>query len=104
LYEKTTDLDLMSFDYTKEGSMSTMFAEEAMGDPTFRAVADYVETRVVRRVTSKVATVGLGAFSAVSRVKWIKYVARGGVRFIPVIGYGMLAYDLYNLGEELEMY
>ena len=79
-------LDPVDFDYTKEGSMSTMFAEEAMADPTFRAVADYVETRVVRRITSKVAAVGLGAYASVSRVKWIKYLARGGVRFIPTVG------------------
>ncbi len=68
------------------------------------AVGVYFRTRVERRAASKIATVGVTAFSRASRVTWIKYFSKGIVRFIPIVGYGMLAYDLYNLGDDLDLY
>jgi hypothetical protein len=39
-----------------------------------------------------------------SKVTWLKYTTKGASRFIPIVGWGLLAYDLYNLGEDLELY
>jgi hypothetical protein len=39
-----------------------------------------------------------------SKVTWLKYTTKGVSRFIPIVGWGLLAYDLYNLGEDLDLY
>ncbi len=68
------------------------------------AFRDFALTRGGRTVTR---TIGLSALSGIyhaTKVRWIRYTVKGAVRFIPVIGWGLLAYDLYNLGEDLDLY
>ena len=68
------------------------------------AFRDFIATRGERRFTAAVVTSGLSFAAQASRVTWVKYTFKGMVRFIPIIGWGMLAYDLYNLGEDLDLY
>ncbi len=68
------------------------------------AFRDFAVTRGERRFTAAVVSSGLSLASQASRVTWVRYAFKGMVRFIPIIGWGMLAYDLYNLGEDLDLY
>ena len=65
---------------------------------------EFLHTRAGRKLHAGIALHGVRAFGAVSRVTWVKYASKGIVRFIPVIGWGLLAYDLYNLGDDLDLY
>ncbi len=65
---------------------------------------EFMHTRAGRKLHAGIALHGVRTFGAVSRVTWVKYVAKGITRFIPVIGWGLLAYDLYNLGDDLDLY
>lgn len=67
----------------------------------------FVGTRVKRSANRAVATtVATGAleYATGAGITWLGYGARGALRFIPILGWGLLAYDLYNLGEDLEFY
>ena len=67
------------------------------------AVADFLETRAGRRIQRSV--IGAGASALVSTpYRFVRYGAKGALRMIPVLGWVLLAYDLYGLGEDLEMY
>ncbi len=65
---------------------------------------EFLHTRAGRKLHAATALYGVRSFGAVSRVTWVKYIAKGITRFIPIIGWGLLAYDLYNLGDDLEFY
>ena len=68
------------------------------------AFRDFAITRAGRHVTSTVVGASLGAMYQVSKCRWLRYTIKGVTRFVPVIGWGLLAYDLYNLGEDLDLY
>ena len=65
---------------------------------------EFMHTRAGRKLHAATALYGVRAFAAVSRVSWIKLASKGIVRVIPIVGWGLLAYDLYNLGDDLELY
>ncbi len=68
------------------------------------AFRDFAVTRGGRTITR---TIGLSALTGVyhaTKIRWIRYTVKGAVRFIPIVGWGLLAYDLYNLGEDLDLY
>ena len=65
---------------------------------------DFAVTRAGRQFTrAVVGSVAYGAYHA-TKIKWIRYTVKGAVRFVPIVGWGLLAYDLYNLGEDLDLY
>lgn len=99
----TSDYD--SFDYWRPRTVDPNLVDSVQSSSTFHAVADFTRTRIGRRVTGKVVkpVVGLVA-RQVSKVTWLKYTTKGVTRFIPILGWGLLVYDLYNLGEDLEFY
>jgi hypothetical protein len=99
----TSDYD--SFDYWRPRTVDPNLVDSVQSSSTFHVVADFTRTRIGRRVTGKVVkpVVGLVA-RQVSKVTWLKYTTKGVTRFIPILGWGLLAYDLYNLGEDLEFY
>ena len=67
------------------------------------AVADFLETRAGRKIQRSV--IGAGASALVSSpYRFVRFGAKGALRMIPVVGWVLLAYDLYGLGEDLEMY
>ncbi len=68
------------------------------------AVGNFLATRAGRAITR---TIGFSALTGVyhaTKIRWIRYTVKGVTRFIPVLGWGLLAYDLYNLGEDLDLY
>ncbi len=68
------------------------------------AFRTFAITRVGRHFTRfTLGSVGVGIYQA-TNVKWIRYTIKGIARFAPVIGWGLLAYDLYHLGEDLDIY
>lgn len=68
------------------------------------AFRNFAVTRVGRQFTRAiVGSVAYGAFHA-TKIKWLRYTVKGAVRFVPIVGWGLLAYDLYNLGEDLDLY
>ena len=93
------------FDYWRPRTVDPDIVDSVQSSSTFHAIADYGRTRIGRRVTGKVVkpVVGLVA-REMSKVTWLKYTTKGASRFIPIVGWGLLAYDLYNLGEDLELY
>lgn len=66
-------------------------------------VTDFLETRAKRAVTGAVTGAALGLAQA-SSWKWVRFGARGAVRLVPYVGWALLAYDLYELGDEMELY
>lgn len=86
-------------------TVDTDIVDSVQSSSTFHAVADYTRTRIGRRFVGKIVkpVIGLAA-REVSKITWLKYTTKGVTRFIPVLGWGLLAYDLYNLGEDLELY
>ncbi len=66
-------------------------------------VADFLETRAGRRLRASVIGAGASAFVS-SPYRFVRFGAKGAVRMIPVVGWVLLAYDLYGLGEDLELY
>ena len=62
----------------------------------------FVETRAKRKVASMVATRALTSMASMSATgaltAGVGIGARVGLRFVPIVGWAMLAYDLYNLG------
>ena len=92
-------------DYWRPRTVDPDIVDSVQSSPTFHAIADYGRTSIGRRVTGKVVkpVVGLVA-REMSKVTWLKYTTKGATRFIPIVGWGLLAYDLYNLGEDLELY
>ncbi len=72
-------------------------------EPEIEIFREYAETRAGRRLQS--AIIGTGASALVSSPwRFVRFGAKGAVRLIPVVGWVMLAYDLYGLGEDLELY
>ncbi len=69
-----------------------------------QAFRDFVITRVERHVTRAAVGASLGTVYHASNIRWLRYTIKGVTRFVPVIGWGLLAYDLYNLGEDLDLY
>ncbi len=68
------------------------------------AFRNFAITRVGRHAQRlAIGTVGVGVYLATD-IKWIRYSIKGVAKFAPVIGWGLLAYDLYNLGEDLDLY
>ncbi len=67
------------------------------------AVADFLETRTGRKIQSRVIGAGASALLS-SPYRFVRFGAKGAVRMIPVVGWALLAYDLYGLGEDLEFY
>jgi hypothetical protein len=65
----------------------------------------FVETRAKRKATSLVMTRALTKMSTIAATgaltSGVGIGARLGLRFLPVVGWGMLAYDLYTLGSYL---
>ncbi len=68
------------------------------------AFRDFAVTRIGRHVTRAVVGASLVALYQMSNIRWLRYTVKGVTRFIPIVGWGLLAYDLYNLGEDLDMY
>jgi hypothetical protein len=64
---------------------------------------DFAIVRSTRKLTSMVYQ-GISSQLSPSRIKWLRVGGKLGGRFIPVVGWGLLAYDLYNLGEDLDFY
>ncbi len=67
------------------------------------AVSDFLETRAGRKIRSSIIGAGASAFVS-SPYRFVRFGAKGAVRIIPVVGWVLLAYDLYGLGEDLELY
>ncbi len=68
------------------------------------AFRDFAVTRVGRHLTRfAIGSAAVGVYHA-TQIKWIRYSIKGVARFAPVVGWGLLAYDLYNLGEDLDLY
>lgn len=68
------------------------------------AFRNFAVTRAGRQFTRAiVGSVAYGAYHA-TKIKWLRYTVKGAVRFVPIVGWGLLAYDLYNLGEDLDFY
>ncbi len=68
------------------------------------AFRTFAATRFGRHLTRfAIGSAGVGLYQA-TQIKWIRYSIKGVAKFAPVIGWGLLAYDLYNLGEDLELY
>ena len=65
---------------------------------------EFMHTRAGRKLHAAAALHGVRAFGAVSRVPWVRMASKGIVRLIPIVGWGLLAYDLYRLGDDLEFY
>jgi hypothetical protein len=92
-------------DYWRPRTVDPDIVDSVQSSSTFHAVADYGRTRIGRRVTGKVVKPVVGLVTReISKVTWLKYTTKGVSRFIPILGWGLLAYDLYNLGEDLELY
>ena len=68
------------------------------------AVGDFLAVRGQRRITAAGLSFGLSVAYDLSRTRFFRYSIKGITRFVPVIGWGLLAYDLYNLGEDLDLY
>lgn len=66
-------------------------------------VSDFVEKRVDAAIrASAVGTVLTAAAS--SPWRWVRFGAKGAIRLVPYVGWALLAYDLYELGDEMELY
>jgi len=92
-------------DYWRPRTVDPNIVDSVQSSSTFHALADYGRTRVGRRVTGKVVKPVIGLVAReMSKVTWLKYTTKGVTRFVPILGWGLLAYDLYNLGEDLELY
>ncbi len=68
------------------------------------AVGDFLAVRGQRRITAAGLSFGLSVAYDLSRTRFLRYSIKGITRFVPLIGWGFLAYDLYNLGEDLDLY
>ena len=69
------------------------------------AFRDFAATRVKRHITRfMVGSAGVGLLATFPQVKWLRYTVKGAARFAPVVGWGLLAYDLYHLGDDLDIY
>jgi len=98
------DEDGISPDFLLErGYRSTELETAVFESEEMAAVADFLETRVVRKVTGSVVGVGLRALTS-NPYRFVRFGAKGVLRFVPVVGWVMLAYDLYGLGDDLELY
>lgn len=91
----STPLTLAPFSYNRE--LSASFLKEA------EPVAKFIRTRAGRAITRipVVAAIGLAAESP---WKWVRLGSKGALRLVPFIGWGLLAYDVYTLGEEMDIY
>lgn len=100
----TTDRDPSQFHW-RPLTVDTDVVDSVQSSPTFHAIADFGRTRIGRQVTGKLVKPVIGLVTReISKVTWLKYTTKGVSRFLPIIGWGLLAYDLYNLGEDLELY
>ncbi len=68
------------------------------------AFRTFIGTRIGRHVTRAAVGASLGALYQATNIRWVRYSVKGVIRFVPVIGWGLLAYDLYNLGDDLDLY
>ncbi len=66
-------------------------------------ISDFVETRVKRAITASVVGPVLSA-AASSPWRWVRFGAKGAIRLVPYVGWAILAYDLYELGDEMDLY
>ncbi len=68
------------------------------------AFRNFAVTRAGRRITRYAVGGALSFGYYAAGTQWLRYTIKGVTRFVPVIGWGLLAYDLYNLGEDLDLY
>ena len=97
--------DGIRYDFLQDKGFRSGKLETAVSSRTeeIEAVADFLETRAGRRIKSSV--IGAGASALVSSpYRFVRFGAKGSLRMIPVVGWVLLAYDLYGLGEDLELY
>ncbi len=66
-------------------------------------VSDFVEKRVDAAIRASVIGTVLGA-AASSPWRWVRFGAKGAIRLVPYVGWAILAYDVYELGEEMDLY
>ena len=85
------------------GFRSTRLETAVFESEEVAAVADFLETRVIRKVKSSVVGTGLRALAS-NPYRFVRFGAKGALRMVPVVGWVMLAYDLYGLGDDLEIY
>lgn len=102
------------YDYLTKGSTSTPLSPSlpptvnqrllSSVDENWRheaeAVGDFLRTRAGRRIDRAIVS---SALYLASETPWryIRFGSKLGARLVPVIGWGLLAYDLYVLGDEL---
>ena len=97
--------DGIRFDWLQDKGFRSQRLETAVASRTeeIEAFREFSETRVRRKVQSSV--IGAAASALVSSpYRFVRFGAKGAVRMIPVVGWVLLAYDLYGLGEDLELY
>ena len=93
--ETSTPLTLAPYSYDRE--LSAAFLEEA------EPFAEFIRTRVARRAT-RVPVLAAISLAVESPWRWVRLGSKGILRLAPFVGWGLLAYDLYTLGDELDIY
>ena len=97
--------DGIRFDWLQDKGFRSQQLETAVSSRSeeIAAVGDFLETRAGRKIQSSIIGAGASAFVS-SPYRFVRFGAKGAVRMIPVVGWVLLAYDLYGLGEDLELY
>ncbi len=93
--ETSTPLTLAPYSYDRE--LTESFLEHS------EPLRDFIETRIGRRIVRIPVVAALSA-AASSPWRWVRIGSKGALRLVPVIGWGILAYDVYTLGEEMDIY
>ncbi len=97
--------DGITYDWLQDKGFRSQRLETAVSSriEEIEAFREFSETRAGRRIQSSV--IGAGASALVSSpYRFVRFGAKGAVRMIPYVGWVLLAYDLYGLGEDLELY
>ncbi len=67
------------------------------------AFAEFHRTRTLRKI-QRIPVVAALSVAADTPWRWVRIGSKGLMRLVPVIGWGLLAYDLYVLGDDLDLY
>ncbi len=96
-----TSTPLVQAPFTFDRRLSSAVVENWSDE--IQAFRDFTETRVGRHL-QRIPVVAALTAATKTPWRWVRLGSKGALRLVPFVGWVLLAYDLYELGDELDIY